>query len=72
MRRLDRIGEMAIRKAEMLLGRRSGEIDSVNITVELDLGAMSDDDAASVWAEAIVFEVLHIACRTAFVLYTVA
>jgi len=56
-RRLDRIGDMAIRKATEMLGRKSGIIEQITVSLELDLGRMNDDEAAGIWAEAIVAQV---------------
>ncbi|HTQ11257.1 MAG TPA: DUF4157 domain-containing protein, partial [Fimbriimonadaceae bacterium] len=55
--RLDRISETALKKAQALLGAASGQLELVEVTIEIDLGRMSDDEAASLWAEAIVAEV---------------
>lgn len=55
--RLDRIGDIAMRKVQQLIGDKHGLLDQVNVTVELDLGQMSDDEAALIWARAIVAEI---------------
>lgn len=55
--RLDRICQMAIRKAQDMVGSKTGQIENLNITVEIDLARMGDEDAASVWAEAIVAQI---------------
>ncbi|HTQ11362.1 MAG TPA: DUF4157 domain-containing protein, partial [Fimbriimonadaceae bacterium] len=56
-RRLDRIGEMAIAKATEIVGRKSGIVEQVSVSIELDLGRMNDDEASGIWAEAIVAQV---------------
>lgn len=59
-RRLDRIGDMAMRIVQQLVGEKHGQLEQVNVTVELDLGRMSDSEAAMEWAQAIVAEIGHL------------
>lgn len=56
-RRLDHISLLALQGAQRLLpeGRvEAGKLGEMDIQVALDLSGMSDDEAASVWSEAIV------------------
>ncbi len=62
-RRLDSISLMALQMAERSLARQGFRADmeapSLDISVEINLGEMSDQQAAMVWAEAIVAKLLE-------------
>ncbi|HWA82994.1 MAG TPA: hypothetical protein VG820_06160, partial [Fimbriimonadaceae bacterium] len=55
--RLDRIGNIALRQVQEMVGAKNGRLDLVEVSIELDLGQMSEEEAARIWAEAIVEQI---------------